>query len=94
VRSYDPDRKIHAPARFEGTEVDGQAEVFLVLEVDESAYCANLRTASGSARNVLDRVPVSRIRVLDPGGSWVAGSVNPDCGAVREPCIRSRIEGT
>ena len=57
---------MHAPVIFEGVEVDGHAEVFLVLEVDESAYCADLLTASGPARNVLNRVPFSRIRVLDP----------------------------
>ena len=57
---------MHAPVIFEGVEVDGRAEVFLVLEVDESAYCADLLTTSGPARNVLNRVPFSRIRVLDP----------------------------
>ena len=57
---------MHAPVLFEGVEVDGQAEVFLVLEVDETAYCADLLTTSGPERNVLNRVPFSKIRVLDP----------------------------
>ena len=57
---------MHAPVPFEGVEVDGHGEVFLVLEVDETAYCADLLTTSGPARNVLTRVPFSQIRVLDP----------------------------
>jgi hypothetical protein len=57
---------MHAPVLFEGVEVDGQVEVFLVLEVDEASYCADLLATSGSARNVLNRVPFSKIRVLDP----------------------------
>jgi hypothetical protein len=57
---------MHAPVLFEGVEVDGQSEVFLVLEVDEATYCADLLATSGPARNVLTRVPFSKIRVLDP----------------------------
>ena len=56
---------MHAPVLFEGVEVDGQAEVFLVLEVDETSYCADLLATSGPERNVLTRVPFSRIRFLD-----------------------------
>jgi hypothetical protein len=57
---------MHAPVLFEGVEVDGHSEVFLVLEVDESAYCADLLMTSGPERNVLTRVPFSQIRILDP----------------------------
>ena len=60
------DGNMHAPVLFEGVEVDGHGEVFLVLEVDEAAYCADLLATSGPARNVLTRVPFSKIRVLDP----------------------------
>ena len=57
---------MHAPVPFEGVAVDGHNEVYLVLEVDETAYCADLLATSGPERSVLTRVPFSQIRVLDP----------------------------
>ena len=60
------DGNMHAPVPFEGVEVDGHNEVFLVLEVDEATYCADLVMTSGPARNVLTRVPFSQIRWMDP----------------------------
>jgi hypothetical protein len=57
---------MRAPVVYEGVEVDGYTEVFLVLEVDETADCADLLATSGPVRNVLNRVPFSKIRVLDP----------------------------